>query len=100
MKKASGTYGNPNVTYHGPGLHHLLDSGYETKFDEKTGKVGIVLGKYTRTNTSKKRQVSFKEEEIAAADSEMYKDAMALALASGQGYSEINYNDYEPFEGM
>lgn len=44
--------------------------------------------------------MSFKEEEIAAADSEMYKDAMALALASGQGYSEINYNDYQPFEGM
>jgi len=55
VKKASGTYGNPNVTYHGPGLHHLLDQGYETKFDEKTGKIGIVLGKYTRTNTSKKR---------------------------------------------
>jgi hypothetical protein len=49
-----------------------------------------VLGKYTRTNTEKKRKVTFKEEELASADSEMYKDAMALALASGQGYSEIN----------
>ena len=46
----TGTYGNPTVTYHGPGLHTLLQGGdYATRFDEKTGKIGIVLGKYTRS---------------------------------------------------
>lgn len=45
--------------------------------------IGIVLGKYTTTNTTKKRTVDFDEVEIAAKDSQMYKDAMDLALNSG-----------------
>ena len=67
----------------GPGLDNLLNSGYETRVDEKTGMIGIVLSKYTTTNTTKKRTVDFDEVEIAAKDSQMYKDAMDLALNSG-----------------
>lgn len=42
--------------------------------------------------------MDFDEVEIAAKDSQMYKDAMDLAINSGQGYSQ--FNPLAEFEGM
>jgi len=88
----TGTFGNPNTKYFGPGLESLLKSGqYDTKMGAD-GRIGIVLGKYTRTTSDSKTLTDLNEVEIADRDSDMFKDAYDLALKSGAGYSGLDYN--------
>ena len=74
-----GTYGNPNTRYYGPGLQHLkklVTTGqYETRVDGKTGKIGVVLGKYKKTKRDKKTVTEHNEVELSGPDSAIYKDA-------------------------
>ena len=63
---------------------------YETRVDGKTGKLGIVLGKYKKTNRDKKTVTEHDEVELAGPDSDIYKDAKDLALKSGAGYSVLS----------
>ena len=90
----AGTYGNPNTRYYGPGMKHLeklvKHGQYETRVDGKTGKLGIVLGKYKKTNRDKKTVTEHDEVELAGPDSAIYKDAADLALKSGAGYSVLS----------
>lgn len=68
-----GTYGNAVTRYFGPGLDHLeklvKDGQYETRVDGKTGKLGIVLGKYKKTKTDTKTITEHDEVEIGGPDS-------------------------------
>ena len=89
-----GTYGNPYTKYYGPGLHHLkhiLQKGqYETRVNGKTGKTGIVLGKYRKTKRDKKTITQHDAVEMSGPNSEIYKDAHDLAKNSGYGYSVLD----------
>ena len=48
-----------------------------------------MLGKYSRTVGDTKKLTDYDEKEIAGPDSQMYKDALKLALRSGKGESDI-----------
>ena len=70
-----------------------------TRYHPTLGK-GIVLQKYSYTNAVKKEVSDYDEQEITIdKNSKVYQDALAIALESGQGYSEINWDEI-PFEDM
>ena len=52
------------------------------RYDPVLGK-GIVLGKYSRTVGDTKKATDYDQKELAGPDSQMYKDALSLALRSG-----------------
>lgn len=52
-----------------------------------------MLGKWSRTTGDTKRVTDYDSDEIAGPDSQMYKDAYQLALHSGQGASDVHFQD-------
>ena len=48
-----------------------------------------MLGKYSRTLGDTKKVTDYDQKQIAGSDSQMYKDALSLALKSGKGESDI-----------
>ena len=86
-----GTYGNPNTSYHGPGMQHLNMQGLEERYHPELGK-GVVLGKYSRTISDSKKVVDYDVKRIDQTDA-MYHDAMELAHNSGLGYSALSFED-------
>ena len=56
-----GTFGDPNTSYYGPGLSSLLNSGMFQTRSDKDGRVGIVLGKYSKVNSLTKTYTDFDE---------------------------------------
>ena len=50
-----------------------------------------MLGKYTRTDGTTKKITDFDTKEIAGPGSQMYKDALDLAMRSGKGETDIYY---------
>ena len=67
---------------------------FETRYNKKTGKLGIVLGKYKQTKTDRKTVTEHNEVEVGGPDSAMYKDAIDLAKGSGLGYSVLDDGFY------
>ena len=48
-----------------------------------------MLGKYSRTLGDTKKVTDYDQKQIAGSESQMYKDALSLALKSGKGESDI-----------
>lgn len=95
----TGTYGNPNTQYYGPGLaasdpgfsDGSIGIGSET-YDPELG-YGVIVGKYSETKGDTKKVTDYHQVEIAVPGSQMYEDAMQMAIRSGKGFTELNFDD-------